>query len=307
MSASAAIQSRQPFIEIVLLLTLATLWGSSYSFIKIGVETVPPLTLTAGRTIIGAAVLALIIRIRGMRWPMDALTWRRLYFQGIVNAVVPFTLVAWAEIEVDASLATILNSTTPLFAYLFTITIFRHETLTARHLAGVVAGLAGVCLIVGIEALQGLGREVASQLALLAAASCYGSAVIFGRRLGHLHPMVSAAGTMLSAATIMLPLSLVIDQPWTLRPSAESVTAVVFLGVVSTALAYTIYFRIIQTLGSVGATAQAYVRVPIGVAIGVIWLGEMLSPTVWIGLICVVVGVAAMTMMPRAPRAVAAT
>jgi drug/metabolite transporter (DMT)-like permease len=299
MSTAAAIRANYRVTEIALLLILATLWGSSYSFIKVGVETVPPMTLTAGRTLIGAAVLALIIRMRGIAWPRDAMSWRRLYFQGVLNGVLPFTLVAWAEITVDASLATILNSTTPLFAYLFTVAVFRQETLTARHLAGVLAGLAGVCLVVGLEALQGLGRELVSQLALIAAAVCYGTAAIFGRRLGHLDPMMSAAGTMLCAASIMLPLSLVFDRPWTLNPSAASVGSVVFLGVVSTALAYTINFRLLQTLGSVGATAQAYIRVPIGVAIGVAWLGEVLSPTVWIGLVCVVAGVAAMTMTPR--------
>jgi drug/metabolite transporter (DMT)-like permease len=240
--------------------------------------------------------------LRGVTWPNDPALWRRLYLQGLLNGVIPFTLVGWAEQTVGAGLATILNSTTPIFAFLLTIAIFQHERVTARQLAGVVLGMAGVCLIVGLEALQGLGREVLAQLALLVAAASYGMGVIAGRRLAP-DPMMSAAGTMLCAASLLVPLSIVVDQPWTLQPSNASLAAVIALALFNTGLGYVIYFRLIQTLGSVGTTAQAYIRVPIGVAAGVIFLGEMLSPTLGIGLICVVAGVAAMTMKRRSARA----
>jgi drug/metabolite transporter (DMT)-like permease len=284
-----------PVTEILLLLVLATLWGVSYTLIKVAVETVPPLSMGAGRTVVAAMILLAIVRLRGLTWPRDPALWGRLYLQGMLNAVLPFTLVGWAEQTVDASLATILNSTTPIFTFLFTLVIFQHERLTGRQLFGVAIGMAGVCLIIGLEALQGLGREVLAQLALLAAAACYSFGVIVGRRLAP-DPMMSAAGTMLCAATVLVPLSLAVDQPWTLEPSTSSLFAVLALGVFNTGLGYIIYFRLIHTLGSVGTTAQAYIRVPIGVAAGVFLLGEALSPTVGIGLICVVVGVAAMTM-----------
>jgi drug/metabolite transporter (DMT)-like permease len=296
--------SRAGFTDILLLLLLATLWGTSYSLIKVAVATVPPISVGAGRTLLAGLVLSTIIRFRGVSWPKDPALWRRLYLQGVLNGVIPFTLVGWAELTVDASLATILNSTTPIFAFLLTVAIFRHERMTGRHLAGIGLGMAGVCLIVGIEALQGLGREVVAQLALLAAAVSYSVGVIVGRNLAP-DPMVSAAGTMLCAATILVPLSLVVDQPWTLQPSTASVLAVLALALFNSALGYIIYFHLIGTLGSVGTTAQAYIRVPIGVAAGVLLLGESLSPTIWMGLLCVVAGVAAMTMTRRvAPAAV---
>ena len=117
--------------------------------------------------------------------------------------------------------------------------------------------------------------------------------------------MAPAAGSLLCGAAVLIPISLVVDQPWTLAPSASSMWALLALAIFSTALAFVIYFRLIQTLGSVGTTAQAYLRVPIGVAVGVVFLGENLSATAWIGLGCVVIGVAAMTIPARKAAAVA--
>lgn len=236
---------------------------------------------------------------RGLRLPRDTATWRRFLLQACLNSVIPWTLVAWAERSLDAGLATILNSTSPVFTFFLTLVIARHETLNLRKLFGVIAGIAGICLIVGMQALSGLGEELVAQLATIAATVCYAGAAIFSRGFKDLDPMAPAAGSLLAGAAILIPLSLVIDQPWTLAPSTSSLLALLGLAVFSTAIAFVIYFRLIQTLGSVGTTAQAYLRVPIGVALGVLFLGESLSPTAWIGLGCVVIGVAAMTIPER--------
>ena len=153
--------------------------------------------------------------------------------------------------------------------------------------------------MVGVNALNGLGQDVVAQLALVFATVMYGAAALFGRNFNGLDPMVPAAGSLICGAVVLVPLSLIVDQPWTLTPSANSIAAMLALAVFSTAIAFVIYFKLIQSLGSVGATAQAYLRVPIGVALGVVFLGETLSPTVWIGLVCVVAGIAAMTIPQR--------
>jgi drug/metabolite transporter (DMT)-like permease len=286
-------------LELALLLALATLWGASYTFIKLGVATIPPITLIAARTLIAGGILVLVIRSRGMRLPRDGATWQRFLFQACLNSVVPFTLIAWGERTVDAGLATILNSTAPVFTFLLTVAITRHEAVTTRKLLGVIAGITGTCLIVGVQALDGLGQELWAQLAIVAATVCYAGAAIFGRSFKGLDPIMPAAGSMICGAAVLIPVSLVVDQPWTLSPSAESVLALLGLSVFSTALAFVIYFRLIHTLGSVGTTAQAYLRVPIGVALGVVLLGETLTSTAWAGLACVLVGVAAMTIPAR--------
>ncbi|EJZ22251.1 EamA family transporter [Rhizobium sp. Pop5] len=282
--------------ELALLLALATLWGSSYTFIKIGVETISPVTLIAIRTLIAGGILVAVLRYRKVRLPRDRETWRRFFLQACLNSVIPFTLIAWAEQSVDAGLAVILNSATPIFTFLLTVLITRHEQVTLRKLFGVLAGLAGICLVIGVEAFGGLGESLMAQLAIIAATICYAGAAIFGKNFRGLDPAVPAAGSLISGAVILLPASLVVDRPWELTPSAASILALLALSAFSTALAFAIYFRLVQTLGSVGTTSQAYLRVPIGVAIGIVFLGERLSSTAWIGLACVIAGVAAMTM-----------
>ncbi|UXN60531.1 DMT family transporter [Phyllobacterium zundukense] len=291
--------------EIALLAVLATLWGASYTFIKIGVETIPPVTFIAARTLIAGGLLLAIIKLRRLSLPRDPAIWKRFFIQACINSVVPFTLIAWAELTVDAGLATILNSTTPIFTFLLTVLITRHEAVTTRKLFGVVAGVIGISLIIGLEAFNGVGKEVLAHLAIVAATISYAAAAIFGRGFKGLDPMMPAAGSLLCGAVLLIPVSLVIDQPWTIVPSTHSILALLGLSIFSTALAFVIYFRLIHTLGSVSTTSQAYLRVPIGVGIGVLFLGESLNPTAWIGLVCVIAGVAAMTLPTR--RRVAAT
>jgi drug/metabolite transporter (DMT)-like permease len=285
--------------EIALLLLLATLWGGSYSFIKIGVETIPPLTLIAARTLIAGLILLAVIRWRGLRLPRDLLAWRRFLTQALLNSVVPFTLIAWAERSVDAGLASILNGTTPVFVFLISLVLMPKRRPDWRKALGVAAGVAGISLIVGVDAFSGLGSQAVPQLAIVAATIAYAFAALFGRHFTGMDPLLPAAGSMLTGTALLIPAALIVDRPWTLAPSQESVLALLALAVVSTALAFAIYFRLIRTLGSVGTTAVSYLRVPVGVAIGFVFLGERLQPTAWIGLALVVLGVLSMTLPER--------
>src|SRR5437762_13232134 len=183
--------ARQPNIafELTLLLALATLWGGSYTFIKLGVATIPPITLIAARTAIAGLLLLAIMRWRGIRMPRDLATWRRFLFQACLNSVIPWTLIAWGERYVDAGLTTILNSASPIFTFLFTAVITRHEAVTPRKLFGVVAGMAGICLIVGVDAFSGIGHGLVAEIAIVAATICYACAAIFSRGFKGLDPM----------------------------------------------------------------------------------------------------------------------
>jgi len=285
--------------DLLLLLTLATLWGASYTLIKVGVETISPVTFIAVRTLVAGLILVAALRLRGLKLPTDRQTWKLFTVQACLNSAVPFTLIAWAEQTTDAGLATILSSTTPIFAFLLTALITRHESVSAAKLFGVAAGIVGICLIVGMEALAGSGENLWAQLAIVTATICYAAAAIFGKNFKGLDPMMPAAGSLIAGAAILIPVSLVVDRPWTLTPSTDSMLALLALAVFSTALAFVIYFRLVRTLGSVGTTAQAYLRVPIGVGIGVVFLGETLASTAWLGLACVVTGVIAMTLPAR--------
>ncbi|OOO35901.1 EamA family transporter [Agrobacterium sp. YIC 4121] len=285
--------------ELLFLALLSTLWAASYTFIKIGVETIPPITFIASRTLIAGLLLFAVIRLRGLGLPTDLATWRLFFIQACINSVLPFTLIAWAEQSIDAGLAVILNATTPIFTFLLTALVIRHEPVSGRKLFGTIAGMTGVCLIIGVEALSGAGEAIWSQLAVLTAAFSYACAAIFSKNFKGLDPIMPAAGSLICGAVFLLPVSLIVDRPWTLSPSAASLTALLCLSVFSTALAFMIYFRLMQTLGSVGTTSQAYLRVPVGVAIGMAFLGEMPTPAMWVGLVCVIAGVLAMTLPSR--------
>jgi drug/metabolite transporter (DMT)-like permease len=292
------------FTDLALLLLLATLWGGSYSFIKVGVETIPPVTLIAARTLLAGAILLGVIRWRGLRLPRDRATWRLFLVQACLNSVLPFTLIAWAERSVEAGLATILSSTSPIFVVVLGLLAGTGERLSPIKLVGIASGLAGTLLIVGSEAMAGFGADLAAQLALVAASLCYGGAALFGRHFKGLDPIMPAAGSLICGAALLIPLSLAVDRPWTLAPSLASIQALLALSVVSTALAFVIYFRLIARLGSVATTSVAYLRVPTGVVIGMVFLGESLASTAWAGLVLIVGGVLAMTW-PGRRRAIA--
>lgn len=291
-----------PATDLLWLLALSTLWGASYTFIRIGVATIPPLTLIAARTLMAGSLLLLWMAAQRIPMPRDAATWRRFLVQALLNSVVPFTLIAWAERSVEAGLATILNSASPVMAFVGTWLFSRHEAVTPRKLFGVIAGLVGICLVVGASALDGLGHQLVPQLAIVAATVCYAGAALYGRSFQGMSPVAPAAGSLIAGTCLLVPASLIVDRPWTLQPSWPSLMALLALAVFSTALAFVIYFRLVQTLGAVGTTAQAYLRVPIGVAIGIVCLGESLAPSAWLGLGGVVAGVAAMTIPSRRDR-----
>src|SRR5262245_38454177 len=211
--------------ELTLLVLLATLWGASYTFIKIGIATIPPITLIAARTFIAGLLLLSIMRWRGLTMPSDPATWRRFAFQACLNSVIPWTLIAWAERFVDAGPATILNSAAPIFTFLFTALVTRHEPATPRKLVGVVAGMAGICLIVGVDAFHGIGQGLFAEIAIVAATICYAGAAIFSRGFKGLDPIAPAAGSLLAGAAVLIPLSVAFERPWTSSPSASSILA----------------------------------------------------------------------------------
>ncbi len=288
-------------VEFALLLLLSTLWGASYSFIKVGVETIPPLTFIAGRTILAVIVLIGVMWWKGLVLPKNIAVWRRFMVQALLNSVLPFTLIAWAEKTVDAGLATILNSTAPVMIFLITAAITKREPVSGRKAFGVAAGLCGTILIVGTGTLGSVAESGWRELAIIAATLCYALGAIYGRSFRSLDPILPAAGSLLCGTALLLPCALMIDRPWTLMPSKASIMALIALAVASTALAFVIYFRLVARLGAVATSAQAFIRVPIGVGIGMIMLGERPGAVAWGGLALVVVGVAAMTSGSKLP------
>lgn len=287
-------------LEIALLLLLALLWGSSYLFIKVAVAEIPPITLIALRVSIAAAILMLIMSWQGGNLPRDAQTWRMLFVQAMLNSVGAWTILAWGQQYIDSASAAVLNSTSPVFVFVMTALLTRHESTNKQKLLGVCLGFLGIVLIVGVDAVAGLGRQVAGQLAVLFSAVLFAGAAIYGKKFSSLSATATAAGTMIWATICLVPLSLVLDAPWTLTVTWQAGSAAVFLGVFCTGLAMLIYFRLLKTLGSMGVASQSYLRAGVGVILGATLLGEQITPIVTLGVIMAIAGVALINLpFPR--------
>lgn len=280
------------YFELLLLTLLALLWGSSYLFIRIAVTEIPPVTLIAVRVLGAALLLHIVLLLRGERLPRDRRTLGRLGIQAIFNSIGAWTLLAWGQQFVDAALASVLNSTSPIFVFIFTALFTRHETLGGRKLLGACIGILGIVLILGVATLHGLGDQVVGQLACLTGAALYAGAAIHGKRFGHISAAATAAGTMTWAAVVLVPAALLLEKPWTLSPDAAAVAATLALSIFCTGVALLVYFRLVQTLGSLGVASQSYLRAVVGVLLGLVVLGETLSLSIIIGLAAAVLGVA---------------
>lgn len=276
-----------------MLLALSVLWGATFFFVKVALADLPPFTIVLARVSIAALALHVVVLASGLRLPGRARDWAPYLVMGALNNLVPFSLIFWGQTQVASGLAAVLNATTPIFALLLAHVLTRDEKLTARKLAGVAAGIAGVAVMIGVDALDGLGLAVAAQLAIVAAGISYSFAGIYGRRFKGQPPLLTAAGQLTCSALLTLPVALVVDQPWTLAvPRWETWAALAGLALLSTALAYTLYFRI---LAAAGATNLLLVTLLIPVSallLGILLLGERLAPQHLVGMALILGGLA---------------
>ncbi len=277
-------------VEMLLLGLLALLWGSSYLFIKVAVAEIPPVTLVAVRVFGAALLLLIVLYVRGERLPVDSGVWGSLMLQAFFNSIGAWTLLAWGQQAIDAGVASVLNSTAPIFVFLFTALVTRHESTQPRRLIGAILGVVGVALVVGADFTG--ARTFAGELACLTGAMLYACAAIYGRRFSKLGALVTASGTMICASVVMVPAALWIDRPWTLTPSLQALVSVAILSLVCTGLALLLYFRLLNTLGSMGVASQAFLRAGFGVLLGVLFLGETLTVHVSAGIVAAIAGVA---------------
>ena len=288
--------------DYALLLALACCWSSTYPLTKIGLGSIPPITFISARSLVAAAFLLVVLRIRGLRLPTDAKSWKLFAQQQTINSTIPFLMITWAQQYVPASTAVVLASTTPIFAFLITWGITRHEPATLLKLAGAILGLAGTAAIIGLDALGGLSSDLIADMAILLATISFACATIFGLRLSEYEPMVVAAGSLLFGGFVLLPLAMIVEHPWTLRPTPQALAAVATMGIFSSALGLMLFYMCLQRLGTLTTNAQGYLRIPIGVGLSVLLLGEAVPANLALGLVLVMAGVAAMTVPGDAVR-----
>ena len=297
-TAGPPLRGRALAIEFALLGLLALIWGSSYGMIKMAVATLAPLTVVLIRSAVAAAFLWMVVLWRGDAVPRSRRTWGHFFIQGLTASIIPFSLIAWGQQVVDSSLASVLNSTSPLFVFVFTALWTRHEATSGLRLFGIGLGLGGTTLIIGVDALQEVGRYVAGELAIMAAAVFYALSAVFSRHFRGIAPPVTSAATLSLSTLAILPFAFAFESPFSQTPAGASLVATVLLGLLSTAVAAMLYYRLINTLGSMSTSSVSYLRAGVSVLIGVLLLDEPFTWSLAIGLAAVVGGVAAINARP---------
>ena len=280
--------------EWSLLLLLSTLWGGSFFFSKVALAELPPLTVTLLRVGLAAAALAPVIYLMGLALPRDVRVWRDLALMGLLNNVLPMGLIFWGQTHIASGLAAILNATTPIFTVVLAHLWTRDERLTPGRAIGVVTGFMGVIAMIGPDALGGLGTDVLAQAAVLAAACSYACAGLFGRRFAGRPPMVTAAGQLACSSLWLLPVVAIVDVPLQLpMPSLRIWLALAALALVSTAIAYVVYFRILATAGATNLLLVTFLIPVPALLLGIGILGEAIAARHFGGMALIGAGLAA--------------
>ncbi|MFZ1476223.1 MAG: DMT family transporter [Sphingorhabdus sp.] len=263
-----------------LIAILSILWGGAFFLIEVGLRSYSPNILVFMRLALAVPPMWIVMRLMGERLPTDPKSWALLMVVGALNCALPFILFFWGQQYLDSGYASILNATTPIWGVVVAHFMTHDEKATPARIVGVLVGMAGIIVMVGPDAMKGLSNNLLAQIACIISTLFYSFAAIYGRRLSQtqMTPMVVATGQTAMAALFMLPVVLLFDQPWAMAmPRLDSTLAGVTLALLSTALAYILYFRLIDRAGASNAQLVAFLMPILAVILGIAFLGESLS------------------------------
>jgi drug/metabolite transporter (DMT)-like permease len=281
--------------EWTMLLVLSAVWSFSFFFTQVMLRDLPPITVVFLRVMIGASVLIPVIYLMGHRFPREPRVWVAFFAIALTNNVIPFALAAWGQTHIASGLAAILNATTPFWTVLLAHVATNDEKITANRMAGVALGVAGVAWMIGTDALQSIGANVLAQIAVLLGAVSYACAGVYAKRFDRMgvSPIVTAAGLVTASTAILLPIMLMIDRPWLLpMPSLTTWGAALGIGILATAFAYILYFRILATAGATNLLLVTLL-IPVGaILLGTFVLHERLETKHFIGMAMIAAGLA---------------
>jgi drug/metabolite transporter (DMT)-like permease len=261
----------------LLLVLLSVLWGATFFFIAVANAEVPPFTLVLGRVAVAALALVPVVFLLGLRLPATAEAWWPFVVQAVINNVVPFTLIVYGQLRIASGLAAVLNATAPLFT-LVVARLFAGEALTASKVAGVALGIAGVGVLVGPAALGSNASSVIGMLCILGAALSYAVSALWMRRLRDIPPLVCSAAQLTCSSLMLLPLAGAVERFWQLpMPGAPAILAVLGLALISTALAYVVFFHLNTSAGSTNVMLVTLLIPVSATFLGVACLNERLT------------------------------
>ena len=270
-----------------LMLALAIIWGGAFMFISVAVREVPPITYVWLRITFAALALWAYVWWRGGALGLPRWAWRSILLLALINNVIPFLLFGWGQTQIASGLASILNATTPIWGVVVAHLFTTDEKMTGRKIAGVLIGFAGVALMLGPDLLKSLGGDSLAQLACVLASLSYALAGVWARRFKGqaISPLAVSTGQLTAGAIVMLPLALLIDQPWLAPlPSVGALGAILVLAVVCSALGYVLYFRLIDGAGATNALLVTLLVPPVAILLGWLLLNEAIAPRDFAGL-----------------------
>ena len=276
--------------------SLALIWGGAFFFIGVAVRHVPPLTYVWLRLTIAAAAMWLFLKFRRQQLGLPRQVWASIVVLALLNNALPFALFGWGQTHIASGLASILNATTPIWGVVVAHFLTHDERMSPRKIAGVLLGFGGVATMIGPSLLSNLGSSALAQLACVTASLSYALAAVWARRFKRIgvSPLSVTTGQLTAGALIMLPVSMIVDRPWTHAfPPLTAWGAIVALALLCTAFGYVLYFRLIDSAGATNALLVTLLVPPTAILLGGLFLGETLAPQDFLGLGLIALGLAA--------------
>ena len=273
-----------------LLIILSMCWGGSFFFVEVALPDFQPFTLVFLRIAIAALILVGVVYLTGKRLPASLKTWGGYVVMGLLNNAIPFSLIVWGQTRIEGGVASILNATTPIFTVLLAHFLTSDERLTTKKVMGVLIGFIGVYLMMKSELTDGFSWRGLGQAAVLGGAVSYSFAAIFGKRFKEIPAVVNSTGMLICSSIMMLPLVIIIDSPWSVRPSLEAMSAVLGIAVISTAIAYLLYFHLLATAGATNVLLVTFLIPISALLLGVGILGEVIKVLEYAGMGCIFLG-----------------
>ena len=275
------------------LIALATIWGSSFLFIELALVDLGPLTVVNLRLLFAAISLLLVWRWRRLAWKIDKRLWLALLLMAVTNNILPFSLIVWAQTHISASLASILNSSVPLFGVVLAWFFAHDERPSIAKFVGVIVGFIGVIVLIAPDGQAVEAATLGGKLAVLAATFCYAASIIYGKRFKRwqVPALIPAAMQALIGGILLLPFTLALESPWNYQLSSIwTPVAVVCLGVFCSALAYLLFFRILASAGAINLMLVTLLIPISGCLMGAVFLQERLSPANLVGMLIILSG-----------------
>lgn len=273
------------------LLVLSLIWGASFLSVHVALEEIGPLTSVAHRTGWAMLILWIYVLLRRLTLPKDLRVWGAFLLMGLLNNVIPFSLMAWGQLHIETGLTSILNASTAIFGVIAAAIFFADERLTPRKVIGVATGFLGVCIAIGLGAFKEFDIRSLGQLAVIGGTISYALAGVWARKtLGHLTPQVAAAGMLTGASVVTIPAAWIIEGPMTLSLQPQTWLAIGYYAIVATAIAYMLYYRVLALAGSGNLMLVTLMVAPVAIILGALVLGEALPLRAYIGFAILALG-----------------